>query len=81
MSKIKIVGDRHRYDVLDDKCIGRRCLRVHPIQIRGATASGSRFAGYHYACAERSYNGCPQPIPAFDRELAKERRKQGMKNA
>ena len=77
MAQIKIKGDKHRYDVRDRECIGLECLNVHPVSIRGATSSGSRFVGYRYCCATRDYRGCPQPIPEFSRELAATRRKEG----
>ena len=77
---IKIKGDKELYDVRDRHCIGRSCLNLHPIQIRGATSSGSRFVGYRYACGRREYNGCPQPLPQHDRNLAKQRQADGMKN-
>ena len=77
---IKIKGDKELYDVRDRHCIGRSCLKLHPIQIRGATPSGSRFIGYRHACARRDYDGCPQPIPQYDRTLTKQRQADGMKN-
>ena len=81
MAEIKIKGDSHRYDVRDRECIGLPCLNCHPIQARGATgSSGSRSLGYyHYGCATRNYRGCPQPIPDYDKNLAKERHADGMK--
>lgn len=77
---IKIKGDPHAYAVKDKDCIGRPCLNLHPTQIRGATGNGSRATGWRYGCARRDYHGCPLPIPAFDRQLASERRKEGFKN-
>ena len=80
---IRIKGDPHPYEVADRQCIGRRCLNLHPIQVMGAAgAAGLRFTGrYRYACGRRDYHGCPQPLPEFDRKIAQERRKGGMKNA
>ena len=79
---IRIKGDPHVYEVKDRQCIGRGCLALHPIQVRGATSSGSRSTGrYRYACGRRDYHGCPQPIPEFNPELAKQRqREEGMRN-
>ena len=77
---IKIKGEKQAYEVRDRNCIGRSCLNLHPIAIRGATNSGSRFSGWRYGCARRDYYGCPQPAPDFDRKLAAERRNQGMRN-
>ena len=80
MIQIKVKGEKKPYAVRDADCIGRSCLNLHPIAARGATNSGSRFAGYyHYECATRCYRGCPQPTPAPEKELAKQRRKEGMK--
>ena len=80
---IRIKGDPHEYAVKDRECIGRPCLTLHPMQVRGATGGGgSRFTGrYRYGCGRRDYHGCPDPIPDFDAELAKERQKEGMRNA
>lgn len=80
MSTIRIKGDKNPYDVKDRLCIGRPCLKLHPIQIRGATSSGSRFVGYRYGCGTRDYNGCPLPVPNYDRKLAAQRKKEGLKN-
>ena len=77
MTTIKIKGDSNPYDVKDRDCIGRPCLNLHPVSIRGATTSGSRFVGYRYCCARRDYQGCPVPIPPSEPELAKERRHEG----
>ena len=77
MTTIRIKGDPHPYDVKDRECIGRPCLNLHPVSIRGATTSGSRFVGYRYCCARRDYHGCPVPIPPFDQALAQERRQEG----
>lgn len=80
MARISKKGDKNKYDIRDKDCIGMPCLKLHPIQVRGATSYGSRSTGtYRYACATRDYRGCPQPIPGFDKDLAKERRKDGMK--
>ena len=79
-ARIRQRGDRQAYDVKDADCLGRSCLRLHPIQVRGATMSGSRnTGGYHYGCAERNYYGCPQPIPEPDKEIARARRSDGMR--
>ena len=79
---IRIKGYPHPYEVRDRECIGRSCLNLHPIQVRGATASGSRFTGrYRHACGRRDHHGCPNPTPDFDPELAKGRRREGMRNA
>ena len=76
-----IISDKTHYLVRDPNCIGRPCLNIHRISIRGATgASGSRFVGYRDCCARRDYYGCPSPIPEFDKKLAAERKKNGMKN-
>ena len=80
MATIRIKGDKHRYNVKDDACIGRPCLALHPVQVRGATSSGSRNTGaVRHECGRRAYHGCPQPLPAFDKELAAEHKRQGMK--
>ena len=81
MSTIKIKGDPKPYDVKDRDCIGRPCLNLHPVSIRGATSSGSRLVGYRNCCARRDYQGCPAPIPPFQKELAQERKQEGYKNA
>lgn len=76
---VRIKGDKHHYDVKDKDCIGRPCLRVHPVQTLAPVASGYRSTGHtRYVCAERDYNGCPQPNPPFDKALAAQRRREGM---
>ena len=76
---IRLKGDRSRYDVRDRQCIGRECLNVHRVSVRGATASGSRLVGYRDCCARRDYHGCPQPLPSYERAIAAKRRKEGMR--
>ena len=80
---IRIKGDPNPYAVKDSKCIGRPCLNLHPVQVMGAAgSSGLRSTGrYRYCCGRRDYHGCPQPIPEFDKRLAAERRKGGMRAA
>ena len=80
MSTIRIKGDPNKYDVKDEQCIGRECLKLHPVSVRAPTNSGSRLAGYPHCCARREFENCPSPIPEFDRKLAAERRKEGLKN-
>ena len=79
---IRIKGDPHPYDVMDQQCIGRPCLNLHPVQVMGAAGSaGLRFTGrYRYCCGNRDYHGCPQPIPEYDPRLAAQRKLEGMKN-
>ena len=75
--------ERKSYDVRDHRCIGRACLRLHPVQIRGLTMSGSRGTGkYAYECVQRFYWGCPEEGDArleYDKSLAAKRRKEGYK--
>ena len=79
MAQIKIKGDQHRYDVRDQQCIGRECLNLHAVAMRSPTTSGTRLTGYTHCCARREYHNCPNPVPEFDRKLAAQRRKDGMK--
>ena len=81
MSNIKQKGDRHPYAVRDEQCIGRECLNLHAVALRNAAPGGSRTTGYIHCCARREYQNCPIPLPAFDRKLAAERRREGMRNA
>lgn len=76
---IRIKGDKHRYDVRAKECIGMPCLNVHQVSSRAPTMSGSRLVGYRYCCARRDYDGCPNPLPEYDKALAAERRKEGMR--
>ena len=78
---IRVKGDRNLYAVRDRECIGRACLRLHPIEVRGATSSGSRSTGrYTYECGERHYRGCPkEPDSAFSKVRAALRRNEGMR--
>ena len=80
MSVIRIKGDPNSYDVKDHDCIGRPCLNLHAVSIRGATTSGSRLVGYRHCCARRDYYGCPNPVPPSEKPIARERQKQGYKN-
>ena len=81
MTVLRIKGDKHEWEVLDRYCIGRECLKLHPIQARGAIGSGTRFAGYyHYGCATRNCYGCPMPIPPYDSQLAAKNRSEGIRN-
>jgi len=69
------------YHVRDGGCIGRSCLNLHPVAIRGTTAGGTRFTGrWAHECAQRYHHGCPQPIPEYDSKLAAKRRKSGFKS-
>ena len=80
MTQIKKRGDKHKYDVRSRECIGLSCLNIHPRQVRGATGSGSRNTGrWVHACTHRDYYGCPRPLPVFDKNLARDRRAEGMK--
>ena len=75
MSTIRIKGDKNPYDVKNRLCIGRPCLKLHPIQIRGATSSGSRFVGYRYGCGTRDYNGCPPTSPQLRQKTRRPEKK------
>lgn len=80
MATIRQKGDPHPYDVRDADCIGRPCLRLHPIAVRGATGSGSRATGrFTYECGHRAYHGCPDPRPEADPGLTRQRRAEGMR--
>lgn len=80
MAQIRITAERRNYDVKDLDCIGRECLNLHRIQVRGATNSGSAFTGrFTYECGRRAYHGCPKPLPTYSVELSRSRRKT-MKN-
>ena len=75
MAQIRVVAERRNYDVRDGDCIGRWCLNLHPIDVRGGTASGSRYTGRQiYECAQRAYHGCPLPAPEYEPDLARDRR-------
>lgn len=81
MSRVVIrkKGDKRRYDVYDADCIGRSCLRIHEVVIRGSYMDGSsREIDRRACCARREGFGCPMPTPEFDKELAAERRAAGM---
>ena len=79
-AQIYVRADRKKYDVLEKECLGRTCLRLYPIDIRGATSSGSRNTGRKaYECAYRYHFGCPRDLPEFNKDLARERRKEGMR--
>lgn len=79
---IRIKGDPHHYEVKDRECIGRPCLNLHRVQVMGAAgAAGLRSTGrYRHCCARRDYHGCPLPIPEFEKGLAAERRRNGLRN-
>ena len=78
--QLRKIGEKgKRYDVRDKLCIGRDCLRLHDVAIRGATSYGSRTSGYRSCCARREYGGCPSPLPAFDRHLASVQRFSGIR--
>ena len=80
MATIRVKAEKQEYMVRDAQCIGRECLRLHPVAARGATSSGSRSAGYnHYECARRCHFGCPTPIPEASKALAKARQADGYK--
>ena len=79
-AQIYVRDDRKKYDVRDKDCLGRTCLRLYPIDIRGATSYGSRSTGRKaYECSCRYHFGCPRVLPEFDKNLARERRKEGMR--
>ena len=70
-------GKRVWYDVRDQDCLGMTCLRLYPIQVRGATTSGSRSTGrMAYECAERYVRGCPRDAEAVP-ETARARKEAG----
>ena len=77
--RIRYKGDV--YFVRDQNCIGRKCLRLHPIDIRGHTSYGSRSTGRKaYECARRYHFGCPDNADdIYDKDLVSERRKEGYK--
>lgn len=84
MPELRIKGQKHRYSVSDDKCIGRSCLGLGFYQVRGATGGGgSRNTGESSPCCmNRAYHGCPSDKDAlYSTELAKQRKAEGYKNA
>ena len=76
MALVKNEGET--YAVRDRDCIGRDCLKIHAVAIRGNTSHGSRTAGYINCCAQREKFGCPYPVPAHDKTLAASRKQAGM---
>jgi hypothetical protein len=82
VTHIKIKGDKNRYSVAGDHCIGCVCLQLGLYQHRGGTMSGSRNTGQYSACCmRRAYHGCPDESDRnYTKERAAGRRKEGMKN-
>ena len=63
--KVRKIGSREWYDVLDADCPARACFRPGPWTVRGATSSGSRSTGaVRQCCLRREGFGCPDPLPA-----------------
>lgn len=61
---INITETRPIYGFLDAKCIGRTCF--HPVNYGGIAR-----------CNNRALRGCPDPLPVFDKELARLQKAQG----
>ena len=78
MTKIRYEGKE--YDVVDRHCLGRECLRLHPVMVRGSTDSGTRNTGVEAGeCVRRFRWGCPEPKPDPDRQTAALRRQAGIR--
>lgn len=78
MAILRIKGDKARFNVLNNECLGKPCLVPGHFQVRGGTPSGSRNTGETSPCCmTRAYHGCPGD--AFDFELAKKRKSEGFK--
>jgi hypothetical protein len=78
---LKQKGDQHRYWVKDRQCIGAECLAPGLYQHRGASGmgAGSHSTGaYSATCMTNAYRGCPS-CPKYSKELAAQRRKEGMR--
>ena len=77
---IRKKGDKAFYDVRDEQCIGRECLRVHMVEHRSVSMNGSsRVVGRVNCCGRREYFGCPHPAPEYDKKLADQRHDGGMR--
>jgi hypothetical protein len=80
MAYLKQKADPRRYWVRDAKCLGAECFALGLYQHRAAAgASGTRNTGAISAtCMTNACHGCPA-CPKYRQELARERRKDGLK--
>ena len=84
MSEFRRKGDKHKYSFRDKECIGLSCWAAGMYQHRSPMAcGGSRNTGSPDSpcCLNRAYRGCPSILPAFSKELAAARKKEGWKLA
>jgi hypothetical protein len=79
MAYLKVKGDKRSYWVKDAQCLGAECLALGLFQHRGAIgAAGSRNTGAISATCMTNAYGCPS-CPKYSKELAAERRKEGLR--
>ena len=76
MIYVRKIGQKERYLMQDNDCIGYECFVPGRYQHRGATMKGSRSSGESLICMRSAYRGCPME-PVYSKELAKERKEAG----
>lgn len=81
MAYVRKKGEKDRFYVVDNRCLGCSCFQPGHYQHRGATGGGSsRNTGQVTpTCMQNAYRGCPADT-GYTKEREAERKREGWKN-